>query len=183
MGWRWGTPFPPPPPRCGRTHTYENITFPHSIGNAGFKKYVERMFLAPLYCNLTGLPWRMAVLFFQTGKTPLMCKKEKKKPGTSATLATPLPPPPPHSNENLELSSQVGLQITKCHFGTSDYKVPLYPPPPPPHPLPHPKGKKLADLILSSPAELQTSKCHFNHPCIPPPPPPRKCKVGILIPL
>ena len=25
------------PPRCGRTHTCENITLPHSVGNAGGK--------------------------------------------------------------------------------------------------------------------------------------------------
>ena len=27
----------PPSPRCGQTHTCENITFPHSVGSAGGK--------------------------------------------------------------------------------------------------------------------------------------------------
>ena len=83
--------------------------------------------------------------------------------GTSATLHSP---PPPAGSENLELSSQVGLQISKCHFT-----------PPPPAPIP--SSEKLADLELSS----QVGFLDFRFQTPPPPPAPRKCKVGISIQL
>ena len=48
-------------------------------------------------------------------------------------------PPPPLRNENLEVSSQVGLQNFKCHFT----------------PIPPPRNEKLEDLELPSTVGLQ----------------------------
>ena len=66
----------------------------------------------------------------------------------SATLSPPSPTPPSPRNEklaDLELSSQVGLKISKCHF---------IPPPPFANP-------QMADLKLLSQVGPQISKCHF----------------------
>ena len=61
-------------------------------------------------------------------------------------------PPRNEKLADLELSSKVEFQISKCHFT--------------PPPLPFPRNGKLADLELSSQVGLQISKFYFT----PPPP-------------
>ena len=121
------------------------------------------------------------------------------------------PPPPPRNQKfaNLEISSQVGLQNSKCHLELSSQvglqisKWHLTPLPPNenladleistqvglqnskyhsipnPPPPPPPRNEKLADLELSSQVGLQISKCHFTPP-FPPYPPPQNENLEVL---